>query len=62
MVICTTSHDAKRLSGAVDHGQGSRNAGTPSSVPLVMPPLCVPVHPTLDVQMSGILQRTDVLG
>lgn len=41
--------------------------GPPSQVPsllspLVPPPLCVPVHPLLDVQMWGILQNTCVLG
>ena len=37
------------------HGQRSRTAVTTCAVLLVLPPLFVPVHPPLDVQISGIL-------
>ena len=37
--------------------QKARSAGTISPVSLVPPPLSAPVHPSLDVQMGGMLQN-----
>ena len=41
---------------------GARTLGTTSAAFLDPPPLCVPVHPSVDVQMLGILQHPGVLG
>lgn len=41
---------------------GARILGTTSAAFLDPPPLCVPVHPSLDAQMFRILQHPGVLG
>lgn len=43
-------------------GWGFRISGTVSSFLLILPSLCIPVHPPLHVQMCGILQHPGVLG
>lgn len=37
-------------------GQGAGFANTASSILLILPPLCVPINPHLEVQICGILQ------
>ena len=56
-VICTTSPAATRFSGAAVSAAAAgapRTGDTASTVPLLPPPLCVPVHPHLDAQIYRI--------
>lgn len=44
------------------HGWRTWDSGTVSTVPLVLPCLCAPVHPLLDVQLCGILRHPGISG